>query len=54
MLDGMRRFVEDAIDVEVQSGPDFATLETTQGQIDGFCSQLPFKSCLPEVASVGD
>jgi len=31
-----------------------ATLETTQGQIDGFFSQLPFKCYLPEVASVGD
>ena len=30
------------------------TLETTQGQIDGFFSQLPFKCYLPEVASVGD
>ena len=29
-------------------------LETTQGQIDGFRSQLPFKCYLPEVASVGD
>ena len=28
-------------------------LETTQGQIDGFFSQLPFKCYLPEVASVG-
>ena len=31
-----------------------ATLETTQGQIDGLLSQLPFKCYLPEVASVGD
>ena len=31
-----------------------STLETTQGQIDGFCSQLPFKCYLPEVAFVGD
>jgi hypothetical protein len=30
------------------------TLETTQGQMDGFSSQLPFKYYLPEVASVGD
>ena len=30
------------------------TLEATQGQIDGFFSQLPFKCYLPEVASVGD
>ena len=26
----------------------------TQGQMDGIISQLPFKGCLPEVASVGD
>ena len=31
-----------------------STLETTQGQIDGFFSQLLFKCYLPEVASVGD
>ena len=31
-----------------------STLETTQGQIDGFFNQLPFKCYLPEVASVGD
>ena len=31
-----------------------ATLETTQGQIDGFFRQLPSKCYLPEVASVGD
>ena len=31
-----------------------ATLKTSQGQIDGFFSQLPFKCYLPEVASVGD
>ena len=31
-----------------------STLETTQGQIDGFFSQLPFKYYLPEVASVGN
>ena len=31
-----------------------ATLETPQGQKDGFFSQLPFKWYLPEVASVGD
>ena len=29
------------------------TLETTQRQIDGFFSQLPFKCYLPEEASVG-
>ena len=29
-------------------------LETTQGQIDSFFSQLPFKCYLPEVASVAD
>ena len=31
-----------------------SALEATQGQMDGFWSQLPFKRCLPEVASVGD
>jgi len=30
------------------------TLETTQGQTDGFLSQLPFKCYLPEVSFVGD
>jgi len=30
------------------------TPETTQGQKDGFFSQLPFKYYLPEVAYVGD
>ena len=30
------------------------TLETTQGKIDGFFSQLPCEYYLPEVASVGD
>jgi len=34
--------------------PRKTTLETTQGQIDGFFSQLPSKYYLPEVASVGD
>jgi len=32
----------------------FATLEATQGQMDGFFSQLPYKCYLEEVASVGD
>ena len=31
-----------------------ATLETTQGQMDGFFSQLLFKCYLPEVASLCD
>ena len=31
-----------------------STLETTQGQIDGFFSQLPPKCSLPELASVKD
>ena len=31
-----------------------AALEATQGQIDGFFSQLPNKCHLEEVASVGD
>ena len=30
------------------------TLEATQGQIDGFLSQLLFACYLPELASVGD
>ena len=30
------------------------TLETTQGQIDGFIFRFPFKCFRPEVASVGD
>ena len=30
------------------------TLETTQGQMDGFLSQLPYKYHLEEVTSVGD
>ena len=34
--------------------PQGPILETTQGQIDGFVSQLQFKYFLPEVASVGD
>jgi len=29
-------------------------LEATQGQMDGFLSQLPYKCHLEEVASVGD
>ena len=36
------------------AAPRGATLETTQGQSDGFFSQLLFKSYLPEEASVGD
>ena len=31
-----------------------STLETTQGQKDGFFSKILFKCTLPEVASVGD
>jgi len=31
-----------------------AAMEATQGQIDGFFSQLPYKCHLEEVASVGD
>ena len=42
--------------VQAVHGWIYATLALTQGQIDGFCSQLPFNatSGLPEVASVGD
>ena len=36
------------------SGQVKTTQETTQGRIDGFFSQLPFKCYLPEVASVED
>jgi len=31
-----------------------AALEATQGQLDGLCSQLPYKCHLEEVASVGN
>ena len=31
-----------------------AALEATQGQMDGFFSQFPYKFPLEEVASVGD
>ena len=31
-----------------------SALEATQGQMDGFFSQLPYKCHLEEVASVGD
>jgi len=31
-----------------------AALEATQGQMDGFFSQIPYKCYLEEVASVGD
>ena len=31
-----------------------ATLEATQGQMDGFLSELPYKCYLEEVASVED
>ena len=33
---------------------DCTTVETPEGQLDGFFSQLPFKCYLPEGASVGD
>ena len=33
---------------------DATTLETTQGRIDGFLSQISSKCYPPEVASVGD
>ena len=36
-----------------QIGEPASTLETTQGQIDGFFSQLPHTDHLEEVASVG-
>jgi hypothetical protein len=39
--------------ISVVLGPP-TTLETTQGQINGFVSQLPSKCYLPKVASVGD
>ena len=31
-----------------------AALEATQGQIDGFFGQIPYKYHLEEMASVGD
>jgi hypothetical protein len=34
--------------------PLSAALEATQGQMDGFSNQLPYKSHLEDVASVGD
>ena len=37
-----------------EEGVACVTQETTQGQIDGFFSELPFKCYLPEVASVGE
>ena len=35
-------------------GSRWAALEATQGQMDGFCSQLPYQCYLEEVASVGE
>jgi len=35
------------------SFPTTAALEATQGQMDGFFSQLPYKNYVEEVASVG-
>ena len=32
----------------------FLALKTTQGQMDGFFSKLPYKCHLEEVAAVGD
>ena len=40
--------------VSYERGTPVATLETTQGQIEGFFSQVPFRCYLPESASVGD
>ena len=39
---------------DMLAGPASSTLEATQGQIDGFCSQLPYKCHQNRVASVGD
>jgi len=36
------------------SGWPSAALEATQGQMDGFFSQLPYKCHLEEVATLGD
>ena len=33
---------------------EFTALEATQGQMDGFFSQLPYKCNLEKVASMGD
>jgi len=38
----------------VNSQGGLSALEATQGQMDGFFSELPFKCYLEEVASVGD
>ena len=40
--------------LESQDETLYTTLETAQGQMDGFFGQLPFKCHLEEVASVGD
>ena len=40
--------------ITIRIGPALGASETTQGRMDGFFSQLPFKCFLPEVASVGD
>ena len=34
-------------------GADYSALEATQGQVDGFFSQLPYKCHQNRVASVG-
>ena len=50
-------FIIPAASCSVCRGGDrsvLATVETTQGQIAGFFSQLPFKCYLTEVTSVGD
>jgi hypothetical protein len=44
-----------AVAIPASEGLSFgSTLETTQGQIDGFFSRLQFKFYLAEVASVGN
>ena len=46
---------ETLIPVEVfEESFKYSTLEATQGQMDAFFSQLPFKCYLLEVACVGD
>ena len=42
------------VEVPVDRQVFYPTMKTTQGQMDVFFSQLPFKCYLPEVASVGD
>ena len=46
--------LEDGSEEGKDDVPPSATLEATQGQMDSFFSQLPYKRHIEEVASVGD